>query len=362
MYKKILATSMVTATLLFVGCGEDSTSCRFEVQNDLDTGNFDAAISALEGACATAFTQSDRYFNLASAYMGKSGFGAIDVVSIMLDSDNGNDDAFASFTKSVGNSASDSSLAYLDTAKKYYLLSVNPDLNLTNVNIKALCDANVTSGNSRMENACFYIGFNQTFQATTTITYLTKDVDTLVESINNDQNNTPLDMQASLYALALATDGNYTLPNNSNITATAVTIMNSPYAHLKVNINDSSSNLHTFYRLAKNTTRDANSTVITHGYCTSDGNRTACEGIENPDGSINDLTKACYACPVVTDGNNTQDIAQLLVDTLNGGTDVLGSVSDDQDIKDSIADFKEDITGSRDGNVTLDKILDYLNK
>ena len=83
------------------------------------------------------------------------------------------------------------------------------------------------------------------------------------------------------------------------------------------------------------------------------------------DGDINTSNPAaatCFACPVVTDGNNTQDIAQLLVDTLNGGTDVLGSVSDDQDIKDSIADFKESITGDSNGTVTLQDILDYLNK
>jgi len=371
MYKKILATSMVAASLFFAGCGEDSTSCRFEVQNDIDTGNFDAAIAKLDGECATSFTASDRNFNLATAYMGKAGFGAIDVVNMVLDSNDGNDDAFSTLMRSVDAQKNDQSLALLNKAQTYFLLSIQPDANVSTLST-SLCDTNTT--NSRIENACFYVGFNQTFQATTTITYLTNDVDTLVNSLNDTTNTTetPLDMKASLDALAWAT-GTSPLPNNSAITAVNATIKGVNYAHLNVDINDTNNVTHTFFRLAQSMTQGiTNSTVITDGYCDKDGNKTACAGIEdNTTGEIITANLpaayACYACPVTVDGNNTQSIADLLVDTLNGGTDVLVSISDDADIQSSIDEFIQDITGnptatSKDTNITIQQILDYLNK
>ncbi len=371
MYKKILATSMVAASLFFTGCGEDSASCRFDVQNDMDLGNFDAAIAKLDGACASSFSASDRNFNLATAYMGKAGFGAIDVVNMVLDSNDGNDDAFSTLTRSVSENKNDQSLELLDKAQTYFLLSIKPDANVSTLST-SMCDTNVTD--SRVENACFYVGFNQTFQATTTITYLTNDVDTLVNSLNDTTNTTetPLDMKASLDALAWAT-GTSPLPNNSVVSATGVTIKGVNYAHLNVDINDTNNVTHTFFRLAQNMTQGVtNSTVITDGYCTSDGNKTACTGIEDPTtGEISSPTAApaniCYACPVTVDGNNTQSIAELLVDTLNGGTDVLVNVADDEDIQESIDEFIQDITGnpnatSKDVNISITDILNYLNK
>ena len=374
MYKKVLATSMVAASLFFAGCGEDSTSCRFDVQADIDAGQFDNALAKLNGACASSYTPSDRYFNIATAYMGKAGFGAIDVVRMVLDAGDAEGDAFGDLTRSASESKNDKSLAFLNKAQTYFLLSANPEANASTVST-ALCDTNTT--NARVENACFYIGFNQTFQATTTISYLTNDVDTLVKSINDSDSQqsteTPLDMKASLDALSWATQTSNDLPNKSVIQATNITISGHSYAHLVVDINDSNNVAHTFYRLAKSSVRDVNnSTVITHGYCDADGNKTVCEGIDNnvtgeivTPNPVNGYT--CYACPVTIDGGETQDVAELLVETLNGGTGTLANVSDDKDIQESIDEFVQDITGDKnakagDTNVTLQQILDYLNK
>ncbi len=362
MYKKVIATSIVAASLFLTGCGEESTNCRFDVQSDLDQGNFDNAIAQLDGACASAFTPSDRYFNLATAYMGKAGFGALDVVSMVLDSDSDDGDAFASLTRSIDEKKNDASLELLSQAQTYYLLSIQPDANVSQLSTD-ICNTNTT--NSRVENACFYIGFNQTFQAVTTITQLTNDVDSLVDSINDTSSNvgTPDDMQASLDALAWATG-----TAKTNVTPSDVTINGSSYAHLVVTEDNGAK---TFYRLAKSTTQGIeNSTILTSGYCTTDGNSTACDGIENEDGSIDTTmpnANSCYACPIVTDDNNTQDVAQLLVDTLNGGTTTLSNVTDDEDIKESIDQFVQDVTGDENAKagetkVTIQQILDYLNK
>ena len=359
MYRNILATSLVAASLFFSGCGDDSANCRFDVQSDLDTGNFDAAISQLEGACKDEYTASDRYFNLASAYMGKAGYGAIDVVNMVLDAGD-SDNAFSSLTRSVSENGNERSLDYLNQAKIYYLQATQPDKNASSVSMD-ICDENSTD--TRITNACYYIGFAQTFQATTTITALTNDVDQLVTSIDNDSGDTPIDMKASLDALAWATAS--TLPNGSTITAQSVTILGTQYQHLNIIQNGE-----TFYRLADAAApSSSSSTVVTQGYCNSDGNKTVCDGIENSDGSIdiNFVNAAqCYACPLTVD-NGTNSVAELLVDSLNNGTSVLSSISTSEDVQKSIDEFVQDITNdpnakAGDVNVTIQDVLDYLNK
>jgi len=366
MCKKVLLSSLVAASLLLSGCGEESTSCRIDIQNDLDTAQFDAAISSLNGECATAFTPSDRYFNLASAYMGKAGFGAIDVVTMLLDSDQDRGDAFSAFTRSVDASKKEDSLALLNIAQEYYLRSISPETNVSMLSAD-ICKNSDSSDDSRVVNACFYIGFNQTIQATTTISYLTEDVDALVNAINDvNGTTTPLDMKASLDALAWAT-GSTTLPNDSAVTAKQVTIAGQNYTHLVVLQNGE-----TFYRLADSSAPSAtSSTLLTSGYCLADGNKTACEGLALADGSIDTAHPnfaTCYACPLtVADTNSSQSVADLLVDTLNNGTDVLVNVTDDEDIQQSVDDFIKDITGDQNANVsnsdiTVEDIIEYLNK
>jgi hypothetical protein len=363
MYKKIIGTSLIAASLFFAGCGDDSTNCRFDVQSDLDQGNFDAAINALDGSCKDSYTASDRYFNLASAYMGKSGYSAIDVVSMVLDTQDSNGSAFASLTKSVSQKKKNDTLELLSKAKNYFLLAAQPTLNAQNVT-SAIC--NHSNDDTRIANSCFYVGFVQTFQATTTISYLTKDIDQLVDSIDNSANtDTPIDMKASLDALAWAT-GSTQLKNGSTITAKSIKIKNKAYKQLEVLQNGE-----TFYRLANTLAPSLRgSTLVTDGYCDSNGEKSDCLSIENSDGSI-DLTKAnaaqCYACPVEID-NNATTVSNLLVDSLNSGTSVLSEVTNnDTDVRDSIDEFVQDITddsNAKAGSVTItvEQVINYLNK
>jgi len=353
MYKKVIVASLAAASLFFGGCGEESTSCRFDVQNDIDTGDFDAAISALDGSCADAYTPSDRYFNLASAYMGKAGFGAIDVVNMVLDAGESDESAYSALIRSVGESRREDSLQNLEVATTYYLRSMAPEVDPATLSV-AMCPGDPTD--TRAQNACFYIGFAETFAATTTVTYLTEDIDGLVNALNNNT-ETPLDMKASIDALAWAVGE--PLVNNSTITAQQVTIAGAPYKHLEVLQNGK-----LFYRLADAAAPSkTSSTVVTDGYCDTNGERSACSDIAASDGSITNAIAGCYACPIALETN----VANLLVDTLNGGTDVLFSVTDDEDIRTSIDEFVQDITqnsaaSATTTDITLDQIINYLNK
>ena len=342
----------------------EDTTCRIDVQNAIDKGEYDTAIADLKGKCATAFNSSDLNMNLASAYMGKSGYSVSDIADMLINSDN-NEDAFSSFISSVDTKRKPDSLPLLNKASEYFTNAIARN-GITKAS--AICTAAKLNllNDSRVTNACLYIGFNETIKAANTITYLTGDVNKLVDSISNGSNATPYDMRASLDALAWMIDASYK-PKSSDptITPSDVKIGGYPFAAVKVKY----SGVGTFYRLAKSVARDSNNTtVVTDGYCDVDGNRSACEGIENNDGSIevaNPLAASCYACPVIMDVNNTLGVAQLLVDTLNNGTDTISAVSNDPDIIKSIQQFKDEIkkdSNNSNTDITIADIIKYLQK
>jgi hypothetical protein len=361
MYKKLIASSLVAASVIFSGCGSSDTTCRFGVQNAIDKGNYDKAISDLKGQCSTAFTKSDLNMNLAAAYMGKSGYSVSDIADTLINSNKNGSNAFTSFLDNVNGKKQPESLPNLYTAGDYFIAAIESN---TTVPVSTLCSASVIRSldNSRRTNACLYIGFNETIKTANTITYLTGNVNSLVNSINSQQNNTPYDMKASLDALAWSMSSNY-VSKGANITAVDVNISGTRFAHVKVDYGTNG----LFYRLAKSMTQDANnSTVVTDGYCDANGSKVNCTGIENADGSIdtaNSNAANCYACPVVFDSNNTTlGVGELLVNSLNSGSETIAAVANDPDITNSIGDFKYEITGRRDGNVTIQEIINYLQK
>lgn len=343
----------VGIVLLLGGCGSNDTACRMDVQKAMDKGEFDTAITQLEGACASAFNEHDRRYNLALSYMGKAGYGVSDVLISLVDADNNtNSDTFTTFTSSLSKNRKTDSSIFLQKSKEYLSQALD-----TNKPLEDLCKENTTD--IRHKNVCFYYGFNQASTTVDTINYLTNDVDSAVQSINNDSNNTPADLQASLDALSWATNNT----KISNVTSKDITIKGVQYKHLEVTEDNS-----IFYRLATSNAPQANaSTVLTEGYCDKDGNKTKCQDIEKSDGSI-DTTKttaaSCYACPVgidITDATPS-NVTSVLVDSLNNGTDVIENSTDDPDIKDSIEKLKNDVDTNHDGKIITQEIVDYLNK
>ena len=367
MYKKIISASLVAAAVMFSGCGNDNTTCRIDVQKAIDEGRYDSAISDLQGKCATAYTQSDLDMNLAAAYMGKSGYSVSDIADMLINSgDNG--EAFTSFLTSVDAKKTGNSLPLLSKANGYFLNAIQAGGNASA--IKLCSRANLNAKNdSRLTNACLYIGFNETIKAANTITYLTGNVDTLVNSINDDSNTTPYDMRASLDALGWAVNSSYKAASNASISASTVTFSgNHTFADVNVTYIDNGQTK-VFYRLAKSINRDTNNTtVITDGYCDINGSKENCQGMEDSaTGEIIHPIAGCHACPVVMDTNNTLSVAQLLVDTINNGTDTISAVAGDDDVAQSVKDFKQEIidartNGDTNSTITVNDIINYLQQ
>ncbi len=364
MYKKVISISLVAMAAMFSGCGNSDTTCRIDVQKAIDEGRYDDAIANMNGSCKNAFDASDLAMNMASAYMGKSGYSVSDISDMLINNNGDNGDAFSSFISDTNAKKTDNSLPFLTKAKSYYVQAIGG-------NASVCTDDNLTQmNNSRWTNACLYIGFDDTVTTANTITYLTNDVNAVVTSINdNNSSQTPLDMNASLDALSWVTDENFS-KNDTNITASSITINGNSYANIIVEYNNTTPPK-TFYRLAKSSLRETNNTtLITDGYCNTDGNKSACADINNTDGSI-DLSKQnshnCYACPVMLDANSSLSVTDSLVDALNNGTETISAVSNDPDITQSINDFKQNIIDSRkngDTNttITVQDITNYLQQ
>ena len=363
MYKKVISISLVAMAAMFSGCGNSDTTCRIDVQKAIDEGRYDDAIADMNGSCKNAFDASDLNMNLASAYMGKSGYSVSDISDMLINNNGDNGDAFSSFISDTNAKKTDNSLPLLTKAKSYYVQAIGGNEGVcTDDNLSAI-------NNSRWTNACLYIGFNETVKTAATVSHLTNNVSGVVDAINSDS-ATPYDMNASMDALSWVTDENFS-KNDTNITASPITINGNSYANIIVEYNNTTSSK-TFYRLAKSSVRETNNTtLITDGYCDTDGNKSKCADINNSDGSIN-LSKQnsqnCYACPVMLDANTSLSVTDSLVDALNNGTDTISAVSNDPDITQSINDFKQNIIDSRknkdDKNttITVQDITNYLQQ
>ena len=353
---------MLTATMLLTGCGEDSATCQIDVQTAIDKGEFDKAISKLEGECSDAFNENDRLYNLATAYMGKAGYSVSEIIKMTLDSADTEGDAFASFVDSIVKNKSDNSLELISKAKKAYLRSIDPNKKAVVLMNQYCKNSNVSAlNNSRVSNVCFYVGFNQLVLASVTMSYLSDNIKDALKAISGTAGSVPDDMKATVDALAWAAGKPQPYPNNSNVNATPKTINGISYQHLVVDLNQSGK---IYYRLADSAAPSSQSaTIITNGYCDTNGDKTACADIEKPDGSI-DTTKqqasSCYACPVIVDGNATT-ITEMLVNSLNDGVDSIVALTDDEDIKQSVNDFKNEVTNNNGTEITVDDIINYLN-
>ena len=360
--KNIFTLSALTALLLFSGCGNEEANCRIEIQKAIDEGNFESAISKLDGSCKTALNENDRLYSLATAYMGKSGYGVSDVIKMVVEADdNDSGGAFATFTKSVAKNRKSDSISLLEKSKSLFLRSLEPSSSDVAALYNKYCSLRSSYDDPRIKNACFYVGFSDVMRTSVTVSNLTKNVNVLVDAIDEgDASKVPLDMKVSLDALAWAIGQQP--QNGSQITSQAVTqIKGGSYVPLVI-----TNNGETFYRLAdKDAPSSRSSTIVTEGYCDADGNMTACDGIEKEDGSI-DTSKipsgtTCYACPVTADGQTATKVVGVLVEALNEGVDTIVAVANDPDVEDSVKKFKKEVTGSENGTVTVDDIMKYLN-
>ena len=110
LYSSIFFT-MLSVSFSISGCGADADeSCAYQVERDIDQGDYDAVITALDnnGTCNGALSQDAAWTNLAAAYLGKAGITLSNIVGSVLDSNA--TDPMAAMLESFAASATSASL------------------------------------------------------------------------------------------------------------------------------------------------------------------------------------------------------------------------------------------------------------
>ena len=335
----------VVLTMTFLGCGGDDTaSCRFEVQQNLDKGDFTAVIAELSNAsstCRSAYTGNEWQIDLGAAYMGEAGFGISDLISLIGVEDAGATSSYGTFVDRISQQQSDTALNSLDNAKLSYVAALNGT---------ACTDPSLTNSE---QDICLYTGLADTMLATTTLNYLLDDISALFDNNSIAQADAKEDMKASMCALEFLNQAS-TCADASSVTAVDVPFTYSDdsvktFSDVSVVINGN-----TYHRLGTEASVVPGTTIVTDGYCMDDFS------MPSPTYSVNSR----YACPLNQDPNvDDRNVTTLLVETLNGGLDSLESVfSGDVTLQQDIIDYRNDIDnlGNSDGTITVDEIQDYL--
>jgi hypothetical protein len=319
MIKKILTVSVVSAVLLFNGCGDSSSAgeSRLETQQMLDNADYVGVIAKLESIASSY----EEYITLGAAYMGKAGLSLSDIISA-ISADNNSSDSFSGFVGSIASRSSSTAITDLNKAKVYYKEVVG----------EKCTDVNATLDDSQ-KDICLYIGLSSTSQAAVSIDLLVGDIN----AFGNDSAGPDNKLTASTCAMQYAFDGTYSTADcNLTLVDTNITFVdtNRTYTPLTfVAIADL--NATPYYYLMT----DKNTTALTKGFCTLDDFTTRGDEYNvtaNP---------ALYACPVNED-KNVEEITSLgiLTTVLNDGIASTGAAASEETQAD-VDEFKCNVLG-----------------
>jgi len=344
MIKKVIATSLVTAALVFSACGGSSDGeSQLETQQMLDEKDYAGVISKLE---SSASTTSD-YLALAAAYMGKAGFSLSSIIGIVATSaDSGDNNTFAAFIENSKEKSNSQSLNDMNTAVSYY----------NRVVLNTKCSDKNASLSGAQSDVCLYTGLSQISQTAVAMSYIADDVSVLGDKSGSDDKLT-----ASTCAMQYAFDGNTTsssecsFSSESNITfASGIT-----YGDITITVNGK-----LFEHLitpAGNTNN--RSTALTQGYCSVTDFSTRVD-----DKNSSDYQLSYHVCPIDENSQTSTTSEDILVDALNNGSDSIGTALPDDTTKEDVDQFKKDVLKSsgreNDTNTTIttEDIINYLNE
>ncbi len=379
--KKIILAFGVTLALLFTGCGEadlgstEDGEKRIEIQKLTDEGAYDQVISKLSSAeYQNAYPDSEYKLYLGSAYLSRAGF----TLSVVLDLFTAEDDGTETASESSG--AGD---LLVDLADKINLADAIRASTLFKEAIPVDCgnsDRNyVDALSSGQKEVCLFVGITGLMKTAVTFSYLTDDLSSFFEesdSTDGTDSGVPSSMLATACALEYALvsspksafDDNtstFECSNDANLSIDGnVNFPNNPdYEHVTITVDENN----TFSQLI-NYSAFLRSSILIKDKCSI--NYSACDTIDyQTDGS------GCYACPVAKTAAEVEAIPatnEILLETINNDIEALVNMlpadlleTDDIDSNESaenvIEEFKQEITGGEDREITEADLLNYFN-
>lgn len=339
MIQNILLTLLIT--LSFTGCYEIKNSDSLNsTTTSLQTADYQKTIARLEGVASTP----EEYFELANAYMQRSGLILSEVIQSISDSSKDAQSPFLAFVGSVksSNETDTKSIDDLNKATDYQMLIIGDR-----------CEegANLTDFE---KDVCLYKGLTQTMEVANTINAMSDDITQI-----NTQGDEKL--QASSCAMQYAFNGIVDNCSVSEIGKVTFDETSTTYDRIAVYSNGKEYE----YLLHKNEITHMRELVITDGYCST-------ETFNTREYKLTDASY--YPCPVTTDEKEEEVTANNnLIDSLNEGTDAILAVADNyEELAQTVRDFRIEIsTVGEDGktdktilemDIDMQDMIEYLNE
>lgn len=368
--QKFIVTISASVALLLSGCGsEESSSCRLEVQQNMDKGNFDAVIADLnKTSCQEEFDGDEYRITLAAAYMNESNMTFTSIVTDMT-SLNGND-AFAEFSSKIAEKGkSKATRTNLGLAQEQYLKYLD----------KIDCTDETQQLSYAQKDVCLFKSMTDTLVATLDITSLTTNVaewfdPTVNVTAENDRNSDqiPDDVNGNSCALKYTQPNftsckeNYDVKNKpiegvsisrkQTLTLQDTTFkMSTTYELIETSVTDDGTNTNTYASLIYPSSPNATNRykVLTQGFQKVDGSE--CETYE---------AGACYPSPIMNPQTGKPvSYNQSIVKNMNDGLDGTSAITTDESMKESIDKFKKDFReDDPEKQLEISDFITYLDK
>jgi hypothetical protein len=345
MIKNILLALLISLTL--TGCYEieSNNSSDNNSTQDEEIPEYQQVISNLEGVASTP----QEYFELADAYMQRSGLVLSDVIQEISDSTKDAESPFLAFVASVqpSSEAEASSIQDLDKATDYQMLIIGDR-----------CETNVDLTEFEKE-VCLYKGLAQTMEVANTINSMSDDVSQI--NTNGDAK-----LQASSCAMQYAFNG--IIEKYCSISEIGeVTFDESATTYDRIAVYTDGKEYE--YLLLRDDKMHTREVIVTEGYCSSND-------FSLRESKLTD--NSSYPCPVSTvEGAEQITANNNLIDSLNEGTDAILAVSDNySELATTVQEFRVEISSVNQedqSNETVDEtipetdidmqdMIEYLNE
>jgi len=314
MIQNIILTIMMLITLS--GCYNIENSNHTQINQQEENSNYQQVITRLEGHASTP----EEYFELAEAYMQRSGLKLSDMIQNISDTTKDAKSPFLAFVGSVKTSTATQaqSIEDLNKATDYHMLIIGDR-----------CKEGATLTNFE-KDVCLYKGLAQTMEVANTINSMSDDVSKI-----DTQGDAKL--QASSCAMQYAFNG--IIEKHCSISEIGeVTFNESTTTYDRIAVYSNGKEFE--YLLLKDEKTHTRELVVTQGYCNVDNFNSRESFLTN--------TKS-YPCPVTTqEGEDEITTNDNLIDSLNEGTDAILAVADNyKELAQSVREFKIEITATR---------------
>ena len=341
---KKLSLILITA-LLFLGCGSDDSdgAKRLEIQKKFDKGETEEIIDLLENDSSyqTIYPDSEYKLYLGSAYLTRAGFTLGPVVELLTKSDEDSEDNSID-TLLIDLSTQIDLFASIE-ASAYFSEALYIDCN----------DESQRGLSNNQKEVCLFIGITGLLKTAKTLSYIV-DIDALLNSDGNDTEvpgKTLATACALEYAFRSSTgDYNTTCTNGSTLVPEGNVTFNpnNTYEHITVTVENNDS----FAQLL-NFSKPFRSTVLVDGSCRVD--YSSCVEAN--------VSLDCYACPLAQGDVELPSTNEILLKSINEDLSALTPIlPKDKDASDpnAVDDFKNEITGGEDRDVTEEDLINYF--